>query len=43
MEGHPFFIATLFQPERSGLANRRHPLVSAFVAAVRGAARDAGP
>jgi hypothetical protein len=34
MEGHPFFIATL---------NRRHPLVSAFVAAVRGAARDAGP
>jgi CTP synthase (UTP-ammonia lyase) len=35
LEGHPFFIATLFQPERSGLASRRHPLVSAFVAAVR--------
>ena len=35
LEGHPFFIATLFQPERSGLANRRHPLVSAFVAAAR--------
>jgi CTP synthase (UTP-ammonia lyase) len=34
LEGHPFFIATLFQPERSGLAQRRHPLVSAFVAAV---------
>lgn len=31
--GHPFFIATLFQPERSALANRKHPLVSAFVAA----------
>ena len=35
LEGHPFFMATLFQPERSGLAGRRHPLVAAFVAAVR--------
>jgi CTP synthase (UTP-ammonia lyase) len=34
LEGHPFFIATLFQPERSGLANRRHPLIAAFAAAV---------
>lgn len=33
LEGHPFFIATLFQPERSGLAGTRHPLVNAFVAA----------
>lgn len=32
LNGHPFFIATLFQPERSALANRKHPLVSAFVA-----------
>jgi len=35
LEGHPFYMATLFQPERSGLANRRHPLVSAFVASAR--------
>ena len=35
LTGHPFFIATLFQPERSGLAGRKHPLVSAFVAAAR--------
>ena len=33
LDGHPFFVATLFQPERSGLADRRHPLVNAFVAA----------
>jgi len=37
LTGHPFFVATLFQPERSGLAKRRHPLVSAFVAAARSA------
>ena len=34
LDGHPFFIATLFQPERSALTGRRHPLVEAFVAAV---------
>jgi CTP synthase (UTP-ammonia lyase) len=34
LDGHPFFVATLFQPERSALADRRHPLVSAFVASV---------
>ena len=33
LDGHPFFVATLFQPERSALAGRKHPLVSAFVAA----------
>ncbi|HWA26545.1 MAG TPA: hypothetical protein VG734_12870 [Lacunisphaera sp.] len=33
LEGHPFFIGTLFQPERSVLAGRQHPLVQAFVAA----------
>lgn len=33
---HPFFCATLFQPERSGLRGERHPLIAAFVdAAVR--------
>jgi CTP synthase (UTP-ammonia lyase) len=35
LDGHPFFIATLFQPERSALADRRHPLVKAFVAAAQ--------
>jgi CTP synthase (UTP-ammonia lyase) len=30
---HPFFIATLFQPERSALAGRLHPLVRAFIEA----------
>jgi CTP synthase (UTP-ammonia lyase) len=33
LDGHPFFVATLFQPERSALADHRHPLVTAFVAA----------
>jgi CTP synthase (UTP-ammonia lyase) len=33
LDGHPFFVATLFQPERSALAGRTHPLVKAFVAA----------
>lgn len=33
---HPFFVATLFQPERSALAgNRPHPLIAAFVEAAR--------
>jgi CTP synthase (UTP-ammonia lyase) len=30
LEGHPFFVATLFQPERAALANRLPPLVAAF-------------
>jgi CTP synthase (UTP-ammonia lyase) len=34
LDGHPFFVATLFQPERSGLKDRRHPLVTAFADAV---------
>jgi CTP synthase (UTP-ammonia lyase) len=33
LTGHPFFVATLFQPERSALRGERHPLVAAFVAA----------
>jgi CTP synthase (UTP-ammonia lyase) len=28
-----FFLATLFQPERSSLTGKRHPLITAFVAA----------
>jgi CTP synthase (UTP-ammonia lyase) len=30
---HPFFFATLYQPERAALEERRHPLVAAYVAA----------
>lgn len=30
---HPFFIATLFQPERSALAGIVHPLIRAYVQA----------
>jgi CTP synthase (UTP-ammonia lyase) len=33
LHGHPFFIATLFQPERAALRGIEHPLVTAFVAA----------
>jgi len=29
--GHPFFIGTLFQPERYAIAGRSHPLIEAFV------------
>jgi CTP synthase (UTP-ammonia lyase) len=34
LAGHPFFVATLFQPERSALGGVAHPLVTAFVVAV---------
>ncbi|BAN49878.1 CTP synthase [Metapseudomonas resinovorans] len=30
LEGHPFFVATLFQPERAALIGRVPPLVQAF-------------
>lgn len=33
LAGHPFFIATLFQPERSALRGIAHPLVTAYVQA----------
>jgi CTP synthase (UTP-ammonia lyase) len=33
LDGHPFFFATLFQPERAALAGVAHPLVNAFAAA----------
>lgn len=33
VERHPFFIATLFQPERSALAGNGHPLITAFMQA----------
>jgi CTP synthase (UTP-ammonia lyase) len=31
LTGHPFFVGTLFQPERSALTGRSHPLIRAFV------------
>ncbi len=31
LAGHPFFVATLFQPERAALAGRLPPLVELFV------------
>lgn len=31
LEGHPFFMATLFQPERVALKGESHPLIAAFV------------
>ncbi|MEO5822842.1 MAG: hypothetical protein ABIT71_20235 [Vicinamibacteraceae bacterium] len=43
LAGHPFFVATLYQPERSGLAGQRHPLIAAFVQAVRAQASAAAP
>jgi CTP synthase (UTP-ammonia lyase) len=42
LDGHPFFVATLYQPERSGLAGRRHLLIAAFVDAVRAHAAARG-
>jgi len=34
LEGHPFYVATLFQPERSAFKKHAHPLITAFVGAV---------
>jgi len=36
---HPFFVATLFQPERAALRGQTPPLVRAFVSACAAAAR----
>jgi CTP synthase (UTP-ammonia lyase) len=33
LQGHPFFVATLFQPERAALTGRLPPLVAAFARA----------
>jgi CTP synthase (UTP-ammonia lyase) len=34
LPGHPFFVGTLFQPERSGLTGWQHPLILALVRAM---------
>jgi CTP synthase (UTP-ammonia lyase) len=41
LAAHPFFVATLFQPERAALAGRSAPLVIAFVAACAGRSQAA--
>lgn len=33
LDGHPFFVATLFQPERAALKGQMPPLIAAFVGA----------
>jgi CTP synthase (UTP-ammonia lyase) len=42
LPGHPFFLATLFQPELSGDAGRCHPIIRAFADAcvAHAASRD---
>jgi CTP synthase (UTP-ammonia lyase) len=40
LDGHPFFVATLFQPERAALEDRAHPIVSAFASAASVTAPD---
>jgi CTP synthase (UTP-ammonia lyase) len=37
LPGHPFFVGTLFQPERAALNGRTPPLVAAFLRALAGA------
>jgi CTP synthase (UTP-ammonia lyase) len=34
LHGHPFFVATLFQPERSALRGETHPLICDFLRAM---------
>ncbi len=36
LKNHLFFVATLFQPERSSLENKNHPLIDAFTSAAMG-------
>lgn len=40
LEGHPFFVATLFQPERAALTGKTPPLVAAFIRATIGIQTD---
>jgi CTP synthase (UTP-ammonia lyase) len=35
LRSHPFFVATLFQPERWALAGRGHPVVNGLVRQIR--------
>ncbi len=40
LAGHPFFVATLFQPQLSSSPDKPHPLGTAFVSAVSEFARQ---
>ncbi|HTW97984.1 MAG TPA: hypothetical protein VMD59_04365 [Acidimicrobiales bacterium] len=42
LPGHPFFVASLFQPELSSDATWVHPLIAAFAASVRAHAAEPG-
>jgi CTP synthase (UTP-ammonia lyase) len=42
LDGHPFFVATLFQPERVALRGEVPPIVTAFVRTVAGQLSPAG-
>ena len=39
LDGHPFFVATLFQPERAAIRGEVPPIVAAFVRAAADASR----
>jgi CTP synthase (UTP-ammonia lyase) len=41
LDGHPFFVATLFQPERAALRGEQVPLVVSFVSACAAASSSA--
>ena len=41
LPAHPFYLATLFQPERATLGGAPHPLIDAYVAAVAARAERA--
>lgn len=43
LENHPFYVITLFQPERAGLAGRLHPLVAAFLGVAATSLPKMGP
>lgn len=39
LDNHPFYVATLFQPERAGLRGEAHPLIAGFLMAAKGSGR----
>jgi CTP synthase (UTP-ammonia lyase) len=43
LRDHPFFVATLFQPERAALQGRSHPLIVGFAAAALQQHREGSP
>lgn len=40
ISNHPFFIATLFQPERAAISGQSHPLVEAYLRAAKSSANQ---